>query len=205
MGLIIRFKYKPSNNYSMAIDIYTLLFEEVLQISSSTLSNYATIQDQLLYLVLIPHVILFLFIYGFSTGIVQRVLGLQHHGFKYLVSISVYLFIVLGGWYGSLAPLFAGWFKILLVVGIFFFLLSAIWHPARGRSTGKAIESGFKYLGGQTFGKSGKAKVLDKEIRKLNEQIARMGPRNGLDHYQVMTYDQLVFKRNQLEAERRNL
>lgn len=70
----------------MASDLISLILNDILKISPTLLSKYYTPQDQVIYLILIPSVVLFLFLYAFSKQIVGRIVG-EHPGFEYLVSI----------------------------------------------------------------------------------------------------------------------
>ncbi len=191
--------------------LFGLIFEEILKIDPSILAKYTTVTDQLLYLILIPHVILFLFIYGFSSGIVGRIVG-GHTGFKYLMGIVVYIFIILGGWYGSiLVPIFINWFYIVLVVGIIIFLMMAVIHPARGPSWVKNIGELGKMAGRRTFGKAAEKKAIEDEIKILRAERESLRRQLGQElRPQAKTYIQMqiteVERRiAQLEAKKRRL
>lgn len=150
-----------------AIDIISLLFNDFLRINPSTISQYTTPQTQLLNLFLIPHVILFLFIYGFAW-----IIAPTHKGFKYLISISAYLFIVLMGqpysYYGMLLPLFLLWWQLALGIGLFFFIWGRIIHPSKVPelfNIGKAAAA-------KVTEKEKKRKALEEEIDSTKKQIA---------------------------------
>jgi hypothetical protein len=145
-----------------ATDLINLLFTEILKIDLFKFPQYTTLQDQILYLFLIPHVILFLFLYAFSFGIVKRIVG-EHKGFSYLVGIVSYIYIVYAGWYGGLVVWFLGWMYIALGLALFLFFVSIIFHPA-------ATTAGMKLMGevGKTIAK-GTAK--EKEKRTIEEEI----------------------------------
>jgi hypothetical protein len=156
----------------MATNLIDLLFTEILKIDPSTMSKYATLSDQTLYLFLIPHVILFLFLYAFSFGIVQRIVG-PHKGFSYLVGIVSYVYVVYAGWYGKLVVWFLGWIYIALGMALFLFFVSIIWHPA-------ATSAGMKLMGevGKSLAK-GKAKeeqkkIIEEELDSVKKQIAAL-------------------------------
>lgn len=121
------------------LDLMNLLFEQILKIDSSTMYNYTTVSDQILYLFFIPHVLLFLFLYAFSFGMVSRVVG-KHKGFSYLLGIASYVYIVYAGWYGRLVTFFLGWLYIALALALFLFFVSIVWHPS-------ATSAGMKLFG----------------------------------------------------------
>jgi len=146
----------------MATDLINLLFTQILKISPSTLIRYTTFQDQILYLFLIPHVLLFLFIYAFSFGIVSRVVG-PHKGFSYLLGLVSYIYIVYAGWYGFLVTWFLGWLALALGLALFLFFVSVVFHPS-------ATSAGMKMMG--EVGKSlAKGKAKEAEKRSIEEEI----------------------------------
>ena len=156
----------------MATDLISFLFTEILKIDPLTMSKYTTLSDQTIYLFLIPHVILFLFLYAFSFGIVQRVTG-PHKGFSYLVGIVSYIYIVYAGWYAKLLVWFLGWMYIALGMAVFLFFVSIVFHPS-------ATAAGMKMMGevGKTLAK-GKAKEAEKraiqeEVDSIKKQIAAL-------------------------------
>ena len=155
----------------MATDLFNLVFNEILKISPTLLSKYATIQDQVIYLILIPTVILFLFIYAFAKGIVGRIVG-EHRGFEYLVSIVTYIYLVYSGIFGAtLVPIFITWLNIAIVVALIFFVMSVVIHPARGPMLAKAGDAIGKSIG--KLGEKEKQKrAIEEEIDSIKKQIA---------------------------------
>lgn len=184
------------------IDLVNLLFTQILKIDPSILYKYATLQDQMLYLFLIPSVILFLFLYAFSFGIVTRVVG-QHKGFSYLVGIVSYIYIVYAGWYGKLVLWFLNWLTIALGLALFLFFVSIIFHPS-------ATTAGMKMVGevGKELAK-GKAKdtekkTIEEEISALNREISSLnGQEQRATEATAKAYIQM--QRANLEAQKRRL
>jgi hypothetical protein len=144
-----------------SVDLFRLIFEQILKINPSIISKYPLVQDKVIYLILIPHVLLFLFLVAFSKGTVGRVSG-DNKGLQYLTSLISYIYIVYSGWYGNLIPLFLGWLWIALALALFLFFVSIIWHPA-------ATPSGAKMLGAVAK-EAGKKLSKDKELEKLYEE-----------------------------------
>ncbi|MBU3897098.1 MAG: hypothetical protein KJ697_04165 [Nanoarchaeota archaeon] len=186
-----------------SIDFITIIFEEILKIDSNLLYNYPTVPDQLIYLILIPHIILFLFLAGFGG-----VLSHEHKGMRYLVSIGAYIFIIYSGWYGMLAQLASTWFTIMIVFGLILFFISRIFPPITAQKFGKIGAA----AGEKTFAFLGKGKAiekLDREISYCNQEIARIrqhgqGSREGAQTSMILIaqYEQ---KKHELENERRKL
>ncbi len=156
----------------MAIDLFDLVFREILQISPRLISQYSTTQDQLIFLLLIPHVILFLFIYAFSRGLVTRILGEAKGSFTYLLSIVMYIFIIFTGWYGVyLIPLFITWWYVVLFVGLVLFAVSAFFAPGRISQAKKFTSAAAETIASKTVGVSEKKKILNNEITLMDDQI----------------------------------
>ena len=148
------------------VNILNLLFTQLLRIDPTIISRFMTPQEQLLNLFFIPHIILFLFIYGLSW-----VLAPMHRGLRYLFAIAAYLTLVLMGtpysYYGTLIPFLLGWWYIALVVGIFFFLWSRFIHPSK---LPELFNIG-KAAGSKLTEKSKRRKQIDKQIDLIDKQI----------------------------------
>jgi hypothetical protein len=159
---------------AQTIDILDLLFNKLLRINPSIISKYTTPQQQLLNLFLIPHIILFLFIYGFAWVLVPT-----HKGLRYLASIGAYLSIVLMGspysYYGMLLPIFLIWWQIALVVGLFFFVWSRIINPSRSRE----IFNIGRDIGRKATEKSKKQAAVRHKIESINHQIQALQQRQN--------------------------
>ncbi|MFH1474128.1 MAG: prefoldin domain-containing protein [Candidatus Aenigmatarchaeota archaeon] len=148
------------------VDILYLIFNQLLRIDPMTISRYMTPQEQLLNLFFIPHIILFLFIYGLSW-----VLAPMHKGMRYLFAIGAYLTLVLTGtpysYYGTMLPFLLGWWYLALIVGFFFFIWSRVIHPSKVPelfNIGKGVAT-------KATEKGKRKKAIDKEIDLLNKQI----------------------------------
>lgn len=150
------------------ISLFQIIFEQYLKISPDLISKYATIQDQLLYLVLIPHVILFLFLFGFGLMLIK-----EHRGLRLLLLIASYIFIIWGGWYGSFfIPLTIGWFYIMLIFGFFLFFISKILHPFTAKNIGAQVAKPlFDSVGYHLIGKEKEREALEEEIKMVIDQI----------------------------------
>lgn len=152
------------------VNILNLLFQ-FLKIKQccgiGTISNYLTPQDQILNLFLIPHIILFLFIYGFAWVLVPT-----HRGLRYLASIGAYLSIVMMNvgnysYYGILLPFFLMWWQIALFVGLFFFLWSRVIHPSKVPelfNIGRAAAA-------KATAKGKRNEAIEKQIESIEHQI----------------------------------
>lgn len=153
------------------ISLFQIIFEEFLKISPDLISRYPTVQDQLLYLILIPHVLLLLFLLAFSKGIVKRFTG-EHAKFRFLLGITAYIYIIWSGWYGTLfIPFFLTWFYIALGLAVFLFLISIVWHPAAGPAGGKLVSGIFETIGEKTIGRGKEIERLQEEIVHINGEI----------------------------------
>jgi hypothetical protein len=179
--------------------IIEFVLRDLLQVSADLIRDYASVQEQLLYLVLIPHAILLLFIYIFADGISRMAIPgpNPHKGFKVLFGIVAYISIIMAGWYGqTLLPIFLLWWQIMLILGLGYFVLSALIHPSMAADVVR--------LGGAVGGKmgaKGKAnKKYKKELRITEEQIARIAPYAGTNYMYDAELARLRAKKAELEA-----
>jgi hypothetical protein len=185
-------------------DLVNLLFTEILKIDPSTLYKYATLQDQILYLFLIPHVILFLFLYAFSFGIVRRVVG-EHKGFSYLVGIVSYIYIIYASWYGKLVVWFLNWLIIALGLAVFVFFFSIILHPAATSAALKLAGEAGKELAKKTMGKEHEKRAIEEEVESIKKQIAAISSELGNPGIEPTAKAYLQMQKANLEAQRRAL
>ena len=182
-----------------ALNIANLVLVQILRISQTTISQHPGVQNQLLYLILIPHVIILLFLYGFST-----VVSMTHKGFRNLFAIVGYIFLVVSGWYGGLVPILILWWQALIGIYLFVFILTRLgFHPGRAKEyIGMAKSAVSKLTEG---GKKGEA--LEKQIEKLNRQIKvlekAMRQAAGPDEQKAYSYQigQLKMAKADLEHE----
>lgn len=184
--------------------IEKIIFVEILKISSSVLNNpqwAATMQDRLLYLIFIPHVLLVIFIWIFADN-VSRIGGGTHVGIRTLVSIATYVFIVFAGWYGSLiVPIFVGLWQLILAVALISFVLSRFLHPARA----KEMMALGKVVGEKVTEKGKIRKKLEHErdaVRRMMREIQKSPARTqeGMQ-YKEMQLAQLRAKLAEIEHE----
>jgi hypothetical protein len=144
---------------SSSLDLFNLIFNQILKISPTLLSN-KTLQEQVFQLILLPHVVLFLFLFSFGWGIIP-----ENKGLRYLVMIISYIYIVMQGWYGSLVvPISLIWFPFLLIGGIILFFLFRVIHPITAQKLGEA--------GAMVAKDVGKRMGKDKQIEKLAEELS---------------------------------
>jgi hypothetical protein len=184
-------------------DLISLLFTQILKIDPSTLYRYTNVQDQLLYLLLIPHVILFLFLYAFSFGTVRRIVG-EHKGFSYLLGISSYIYIIYAGWYGKLVLLFLNWMVIALGLAVFVFFFSIILSPAATPAALKFAKEAGKETLGKSIAKNKEKEAIEEEVKALNAEIRALDSQmSGGIAPQARVYMQ--FQRANLEAQKRRL
>jgi len=182
--------------------LFDLIFTTILRINPQFVAQYTTLQDQILYLLFIPHVILLLFIYFLAVGVVGRVVG-QHRGMQYLVSLAVYAYVILSGLYGNtLVPLFVNWFIIAIGIGLIVFLISIVIHPARGRQLLGFASTLGKSVGELTVGKAKKVEELEKRLHEIDKEIADL-QREPQSEYKAFKLDRLKEEKKIIEKELR--
>jgi len=162
----------------MAVDLYTIIFEELLRISPTLLTDpkYFALQDKLIYLILIPHVILFLFIWTFGYWLV----GSRHRGIRYLITLIAYIYFVWAGWYGTwVTPLILGWFPLILISFFLFFILTKIFPPLNVLGASRAMSGVIE----KATHKRREIKKLDDQVDLINKKIRRLeqGMRSARD------------------------
>jgi hypothetical protein len=193
---------------SGSINLFNLIFTQILKISPSLISKYTTIQDQILNLVLIPHVILFLFIYAFSIGIVARITG-GHKGFSTLVGVISYIYIIWNGWYGTfLIPLLNAWFMIALVCSLVLFFITVVISPAKSPALTKLGAEAGKMAGkkfGEAIGKDKKLEKLYKEKEFAEQQIRKYESDRANNPGAAQAYAAYNDKLHEIENEIRKL
>lgn len=85
--------------------------------------------EGLFYLIFFPTVFIILFIYILSAKVVSHT-GEPHKGLRLLVAISVYIFIIMQGWYTIFVSLSRVWYMILI-------LLLGFWWFFKGHGGGR--------------------------------------------------------------------
>lgn len=182
---------------AVQISLFQIIFEQFLKISPDLLSKYSTVQDQLLYLILVPHIILFLFLITFSSWVTGT-----HKKLQILTSVGTYIFLIWGGWYGTLiVPLFIFWFYGVIFIALSVFFIGRLFlHPSK---TGEFAEVA-KGLHRKLTEKSEKIKALDKEIEKVDRQLKSFGY-GPYQPQQQQFIDYLKSQKAALEVEREHL
>ena len=182
------------------VDLFNLIFTTILKISPTLINNYRTIQDQILYLLLIPSVIIILFVWTFGYWI----MGKGHNGLRILISLIAYIYIVWSGWYGTwIIPVILAWFPIVLVTFFLFFILSRIFHPMNVQGASKIMKSGFEKAGAK--GKEinvlrKQIEMIDKKIKHLNSEKSKMADGQARQVIQLEITD-LRSKKKEIEHE----
>ena len=154
------------------VDLFNLIFRTILKISPNLISNYSSIQDQILYLLLIPTVIILLFVWTFGYWI----MGKGHNGLRILISLIAYIYIIWSGWYGTwIIPLILAWFPVVLVTFFLFFIMSRIFHPMNVAGASKVMKAGFEKAGA----KGKEINALRKQIEMIDKKIKHLSNERG--------------------------
>ena len=139
---------------------------KILNITPQILSQYRTVQDQLLWLIFIPSLAMIFFIYWFASTV-----SLGHKGFRNLFGVAAYLTLILTGWYGRLIPIFNLYWGLLLAVSAFLFFMNFFLPIGKSRER-EAI--------GQNLVTAGKEKILQrrefaKKLKDVEETLQNLG------------------------------
>lgn len=182
------------------VNLFNLIFNQILKISPSLLYKYTTLQDQVFNLILLPHVILFIFLLGFGWGVMP-----QNKGLRYLVMIVTYIFVVTQGWYGTfLVPLLQVWFWIMLATGLFLFFAFKIIHPATARKLGDAAAKAAMDAG-KRMGKDKQIEKLSQELSNVERQMRTHQPHIGENPGAAQVYAQLEQRKFEIERKIKEL
>jgi len=166
------------------IDLFRIVFEEFLKISPDLVSKYSTIQDQLLYLFLIPHAILLLFIFTFGYWFV----GNAHKGLRLIISLVAYIYLIWAGWYGTFViPIVNAFLPMLIISWFLFFIFSRVFHPLNLGGASGVIKGASDVVKGSIAEGKAKEKVakemelIARRIRELEAERTRLERMGGQD------------------------
>jgi hypothetical protein len=157
---------------SGTINLFNLIFTQILKISPTLISKYSAIQDQVLYLIFIPSVIVLLFVWTFGYWIV----GNANRGFRLLISLIAYIYIVYSGWYGSfIIPIILAWLPTVLITFFAFFIMTRIFHPSNLQGASNVMSAAFK----KATNKSKEMSSIEKQIELIDKQIRALDSRQN--------------------------
>ncbi len=183
-----------------SVNLFNLIFNQILKISPSLLYKYTALPDQVLHFILLPTVILFIFLFGFGQAVIP-----ENKGLRYLVMIVTYIFIVTQGWYGTfLIPLLEGWFTITLVIGLFLFFITRVIHPSTAQKLGTAGAKIARDIG-KNMGKDKQVESLAKELANVESQMRRHEPHIGDNPGAARVYAQLENRKFEIERKIKQL
>jgi hypothetical protein len=102
----------------MATDVFQFLVD-IFKINQNLVNEYASQGPlyQMFYLFVFPAIFIIIFIWILTN----RIMG-EHKGLRILLSVGVYAFIILQGYYSWFAMLSKFWFFGLLVLGFLYFI-----------------------------------------------------------------------------------
>lgn len=183
-----------------SIDLFQIIFEQILKIDPTLIAKYTAIQDQLLYLILIPSIVLLLFLWTFGYWVVPG-----HRGIRILLSTIAYVFIVWSGWYGTfIISIINLWFPLILITFFIFFILTRLFHPLNVPGAHKIISAGFDQVKGSI--KKGKDKEkMERELQLVDQRIRELDRILGDPNLDAKDRAALRFERAELDNIRRRL
>ncbi|MFH0830260.1 MAG: hypothetical protein V1887_03825 [Candidatus Aenigmatarchaeota archaeon] len=178
-----------------------ILYQTIFQINPATITAYGTVQDRLLYLLAIPSFIMALFLIS-----AMKWISPEHKGMQRVGGILIYLFLVLGGWYGSmLVPIFAKYFIISIGLMLVMFFLVRIIPPIYVPGMAKLGGAIAGKVGEATIGKQRKRKELEHQLEEVDRgvrQIEHRWPRGTkMPEGTGEVYSTLLVKREQLRRQ----
>ncbi len=182
----------------MATDIGSFLFKGILGMAEYPSSPFTgIILNDLVMFFLIPTVFIILIVYM----LLARLVPIDNKGMRIMVGLSVYLFIVFGGYYPIFARLAGPYFIFLIfVLGLFYFIL----HHFKG-SGGEYRAGGFSKAGNKfneqpsivprnIIEAERRISWIDSKIQEIDRRIPKAEGKNEAQ--------QLEVRKQQLEDER---
>ncbi len=150
------------------MDLSTLIFVEIFKISPELMAKYTTLGDQLIYLLLVPHIVLFMFLLAFGNWIFA-----EHAGIKKLAMIAAYIVLVYSGMYGTMiVPVVNAWFMLTLIGAFILFIITRFFSPTK--------YSQLAALGLQLGKKLREPKDMEEQLERINAVLTSIGVK-GLD------------------------
>ena len=103
----------------MVVDIFEMLID-ILKINQSLVNDYASqgALYQMFYLFIFPTVFIVFFIWILSNSVIKR-----HKGMRLLISLAVYAFIILQGYYSWFVMLSKFWLFGLMILGFLYLII----------------------------------------------------------------------------------
>lgn len=137
--------------------------------------------EGLFYLVLLPAAVLLAFLYI----IFNNVLKLQHVGIKLLLTIVIFIFIIIEGWFTLFISIGPIWVFAVLILAVFIAIFGR-WRRGRGPTGGGGAMPGIVRYGFQKAKKGGRKigieQEIDSAIKTLETTASElMNPRPGTD------------------------
>jgi uncharacterized membrane protein len=180
------------NYLSGSVNLFNLIFTQILKISPSLISHYTSLQDQVLYLIFIPSIIILFFVWTFGYWIV----GNANKGFRLLISLASYIYIVYSGWYGSfIIPIILAWFPIVLISFFAFFIMTRIFHPMNVQGASKVMTAAYE----KATSRSKEISTMEKQIEEVDKKIRQLKSMEGRVSGNDRAMAELVSKEAQLE------
>jgi hypothetical protein len=157
---------------SGTLNLFNLIFTQILKITPTLISKYSTLQDQVLYLIFIPSIIVLFFVWTFGYWIV----GNANRGFRLLITLASYIYIIYSGWYGSfIIPIILAWFPIVLISFFAFFIMTRILHPQNVAGASDVMKAAFQ----KATSKSKEINTVEKQIELIDKQIRALDSRQN--------------------------
>jgi len=130
----------------MATDVFQFLVD-ILKINQNLVNEYASqgALYQMFYLFIFPAIFIIIFIWILTN----RIMG-EHKGLRILLSVGVYAFIILQGYYSWFVMLSKYWFFALLILGFLYFI-SYRGGGGRGKGAQGMTSDGGKGVFGSLF------------------------------------------------------
>ena len=172
------------------VDILQMVLQFLNVNCSIVQCYYPNIFEGLFYLILLPSLLIILFIWFLSGAVIGK-FG-THKGLQLIISLAVYVFLIIEGFYTFFISMSFIWIVVVIVVGILFFIIrhitggggtgggGALPAPRGGVPGGGLIGFGAKKLKGG--GKADIEKQIDDRLSNMKAIINQIRkPTTGTD------------------------
>ncbi len=164
------------------MDLYQLIFRVILGVAEcSRGSDWGCLTGDpthdFIYAFLLPHIVLFIFLFIFAQPIHKL-----HNGLGVLFGVGAYIFIIYEGWYGAiLAPLLIWWFVLSIIMGLGYFFITKFMGAGEqrgnvGKWAGEKIKKGMK-----------KEKVIQQLEMDINDYKQKLKNTNNDEQIKIYT------------------
>jgi len=175
----------------MDANLYNFIFKTILQLPRCTSSSTGfwsgwgciigpqNFAHDFIISLLLPHIIILIFIYGTSRGLLS-----EHSGLGTLFGLAIYTFVVYSGWYAIFARFTLLWLALTIFFSFYVFVVGKIFPPSKSlqlsnmfanKKSRRMLEARIRSIEAELRGgnlTAGERQQLQKELHELRNKLA---------------------------------